>query len=302
MGYLSQKKKQARIKFFFEFAAFFSVAFTVGVFWDLPITVKSHITDWYFQYYLLMLALFGAALYSKRFLPALTILLCIIINFVRLGVSTNIFLNTPSSGDAFLTVVYQNHLQHLDESLSASSKEEADVIALNADNRLSALASRDYQLFHNENLLDKSFIYSRLDALHAGKVHFSPRYEASYLSFDFDGHKGLLLNVDFSKLAAEEAAGLYNNLTEFVLEQNLPVIIIGDFGLPSWSDTFQNFLLKTGLEIKNRVILSDGSSLFNPFVRPSLNVLGYKTMGLKEIRFLDKADNPSHPLLFQLIL
>ena len=79
-------------------------------------------------------------------------------------------------------------------------------------------------------------------------------------------------------------------------------VIVGNFGLPSWSERFYKFLDKTDLEVKNRIILSDGTAYFNPLSSPSLNLLGYKALGVKNIDFLPKEDNSGYPILFELRL
>ena len=112
----------------------------------------------------------------------------------------------------------------------------------------------------------------------------------------------MVLNIDFSNLKQEEVQTVYKNLEEFVLAQNLPLVIVGDFGMPTWMPAVKNFMINTGLEVKNRVILSDGSQWFNPFTIPSINILGYKALGLKHFERLEQSPSGSYPFLFSLSL
>ncbi|MBQ8436269.1 MAG: hypothetical protein IJX20_01320, partial [Alphaproteobacteria bacterium] len=75
-----------------------------------------------------------------------------------------------------------------------------------------------------------------------------------------------------------------------------PVIIVGNFGIPAWNPLFSDFLQNTALEVKNRILLSDGENLFSPFSIPSINILAYKNIGIRQISF--KSNNESqHPLI-----
>ena len=112
----------------------------------------------------------------------------------------------------------------------------------------------------------------------------------------------MIINVDFSQMTPAEEALVFNSMNEFVLEQNIPVIIVGNFGISSWKEVFSGFLRQSGMEVKNRVILSDGKSFFNPLVKPSIYLLGYKTLGVEQISFLNRGDNKSYPILFKLRL
>ena len=141
---------------------------------------------------------------------------------------------------------------------------------------------------------------SRHMPLKSGKLRLSPRFTASYMSFIAEEQPLVLINIDLSGLSHRDEKTVYHNLAEFVTAQDNPVIIIGEFGIPAWSDTFKKFLNKTGLEVKNRVILSNGSCWFNPFGVPSLNVLAYKNFGGNDVSLLNKDGNARHPLLVEL--
>lgn len=59
-------------------------------------------------------------------------------------------------------------------------------------------------------------------------------------------------------------------------------------------------MAQTGLEVKNHIIMSDGSSRFNLFTVPSVNVLGYRSLGLENIDILP-VHKGSRPFRFDLI-
>lgn len=300
MGYLSQKKQQERINLFLNASGFVALLFTLVVLFEPSWGIYHHFINYYFQYYIVFLLIFVYALYVHRYVQAIVLLSLIFIDFFRISPYANLFFNIAGKGEESLKVVYQNDVKNITASLDSARKGQAEVVALNAGRSLPYVYDYIYKQLQTEDTVDKSFIFSSLPAERGGRVHFTPERTASYLNIQKGGKQVLLLNVNFAGLSAAEENTVYNNLTEFVLEQNLPIIIIGNFGRPSWSQRFQKFLADTELEVKNRIILSDGRHLFNPLQIPEINVLGYKALGLADIDFLSEADSGGYPILFKL--
>lgn len=201
-----------------------------------------------------------------------------------------------------MTAIYQNETADISALMNEAQQEGAEIVALNR--AVAPALNQDkypgYYLYNENGDLDDSFIVSRFSPLKAGKILFSPRFVGSYMMILAGNQPLVFVNIDFRGLSHQEEAAIYHNLEEFVVSQDNPVVIIGDFGIPAWSRTFQKFLNKTSLEVKNHIILSNGSSWFNPLGVPSLNVLAYKNFGVNKVRFLDKKGNSKHPLLIEL--
>ncbi len=83
--------------------------------------------------------------------------------------------------------------------------------------------------------------------------------------------------INFSNTSDFE--GALNQLQSFILAQNEPTIIIGDFKKPLWHPKLKEFMQKTGLKSKNKIIFNS----FNPFYVPTINVLGFDNIGLDKI-------------------
>ena len=282
MGYLSQKKKHARINFLLNTSlGIISITSFLALF-DRSSGFSAFINQWQFQIYIYLLFVFFYALANRFFIQALFACLLIVVNYI--------------------VILYQNHTRNGEALLQQARTERADVIAVNR----SQLPGFDlsnypgYYLFNEDNDWKNSFMVSRHMPLKSGKLRLSPRFTASYMSFIAEEQPLVLINIDLSGLSHRDEKTIYHNLAEFVTAQDNPVIIIGEFGIPAWSDTFKKFLNKTGLEVKNRVILSNGSCWFNPFGVPSLNVLAYKNFGVKDVSLLNKDGNARHPLLVEL--
>ena len=106
-----------------------------------------------------------------------------------------------------------------------------------------------------------------------------------------DSNKNIytIISIDFSKLNKTELKTAFDNLLKFIEGEDNPVVVVGDFGVPAWKNIFHDFLIKSGLRVKNKIIHSDGISSFNLFNLPSINVLGYDNLGLNAVVFAPKS-------------
>lgn len=301
MGYLSQRKKYERTNILLN-----SLLAGVGFISILAFLGNSDyffysLNTWRLQLYIVAILLFVVSIYYRFYPQAVLAFFLIFINYFVIASASNIFFNVEGDGKNNLSIVYHNATKNIIPLVNTSNKAGADLIGVNHKHPIllpEMLLS--YRIFHDDANLDKSFILTGLAPLKAGKLRFNQNREASFVDISKDDSSFIFINIDFSNLKYNEQEVIFHNLADFVLSQDKPVIIIGDFGIPAWSKTFQNFLIKTGLEVKNKIILSDGKSLVNPFIIPSINVLAYKNVGLKNIQFLNKSKNANYPLLIEL--
>lgn len=303
MSYFSQRKKQERVNLFLNLLLGIIGILTVLSFFDSADNrVINMITSWRFHYYIITCLLFVYALLSQYFAHALIALLLLIVNYAAVASTANIFTNASNNNPEHVSIIYQNETRHLVPLIKEAINADADVIGVNHRKPVyyDAQITEPYQLVREDAASDKSFILTSLDSQRAGKLHLTADRVASFLSVIKGSRSFVFINIDFSNLKNAEEKVVFDNLAEFVLKQDEPVIIIGDFGIPAWSKTFQSFLNKTELEVKNHIIMSDGSSLFDLFTIPSINVLAYRNVGLQDIKFLPRKKASNHPLLFEL--
>lgn len=134
-----------------------------------------------------------------------------------------------------------------------------------------------------------------------GIIHLLPHMSVNYQLISCSGNELFVVDVNFRELEKSEYKTALNNLAEFVNRQDSPILIVGNFGEPVWTDTFSGFLAKTDLKVKNRIIYTDGFYKFNPLVKPTINLLGYKNIGINKIRILDTDEgSDSYPILFDI--
>lgn len=303
MGYFSQRKKHERANLILNITLTVIAVFTVLSFFDSSISRFFDLLGfWRFHYYVITLAAFFYALAGRFFVHAAAAFVLLTINYAAIASSANIFSNAAHEGENRLTVLYQNNVRHTEPLVRDAEEANADIIGVN-HRRIPAYLPESfgsYQLFHQEGDAEKSFILTRKTPLRAGKLRLTAERTASFLTFEAGGRNLIFVNVNFAGLTGSEEKTVFGNLAEFVLSQDEPLIIVGDFGIPAWSETFRTFLAQTGLEVKNHIIMSDGSSRFNLFTVPSVNVLGYRSLGLENIDILP-AHKGSRPFRFDLI-
>lgn len=301
MGYLSQKKKFERMNLALNASLIIVGAVSVLAFFSVGHPFFASLSNWRLQLYAVAVLIFIAALFHKFFIQSFLAFLLILVNYFVIGSSANIINNIEGNGRKTVSVVYQNATREIVPLVKTAEKAGADLIGVNHKHQILLPESLSkYRIFHDEANLGRSFILTDLPPLRAGKLRFSQSRSASFINVSKDGHRFVFVNIDFSDLKPSEEENVYHNLAEFILSQDEPVVIVGDFGIPAWTHTFQDFLVKTGLEVKNRVIMSGGSWLFNPFAVPTFNVLAYQNFGIRKLEFLDKGKNPHYPLLIEL--
>ena len=122
MGYLSQKKHQRRVTIFLNAAVVLMFLFTVCILFCSGGGFYHHFIDYYFQYYILMLVLFIYAIYVKHFWYASLMMCLIILNFFRIGPYANLFFNISGRGNDTLSIIYQNNLNNIAQSLDVGLK------------------------------------------------------------------------------------------------------------------------------------------------------------------------------------
>lgn len=299
MGYFSQRKKHERDNLILNITLGIVAVLTVCSFDGGAFGRFCNLLQ--FHFYIITLAALIYALLGRFFIHSLVALLLLIVNFGVLTSAANIVTNTSHSGSDKLTILYQNNVRRVEPLVKDALENNASIVGLNHKKDPAYLPESfgDYQLVHQSRDEEKSFILTTKNPLRAGRIHLSPQRTASFLVFENAGKNFVFINLNFANLSFKEEKNVFDNLAKFILGQDEPVIIIGDFGVPAWSKTFKNFLAKTDLEIKNRIIMTDGNSWFNPFIVPSINVLGYRNLGLKNIDILSDHKG-SHPLRFDL--
>ena len=101
MGYLSQKKKHARINFLLNTSlGIISITSFLALF-DRSSGFSAFINQWQFQIYIYLLFVFFYALANRFFIQALFACLLIVVNYMSIASSANLFKNTPETAKPY---------------------------------------------------------------------------------------------------------------------------------------------------------------------------------------------------------
>ena len=127
--------------------------------------------------------------------------------------------------------------------------------------------------------------FSKDKIISSGSLVVAKKYISPYVILN-EGKPIAFIRVDFRGAKRREYPVIFEHLREFILKQDVPVVIFGEFGIPAWNSAFKKFLNKSELSVKNRLVFTE-SSPFNIFTLPSFYILGFKEMGIKEIKLFE---------------
>lgn len=299
MGYLSQKKKQNNARELLNISlSVLAVCCVILLGWR-DSEVAAVIGHRLFQIYVYALIIMVYALVSRFYSHALGVFAVAFVLFLNIGMGGNLFFSQKTGGLQTLNVLYQGDAENLYDIERQMLRNKVDVAGLNRrKSRLFNGGSDEYNRSASPENLNMILTPHRI--FRSGEVLVSAHNRVGFAEIAAGYERLIFLTLDFSETPRSELSSALKNLAEFINMQDLPVIVAGDFGIEAWSPVFLTFMEKTGLEVKNRIILSDGKRLFNPFRMPSLNILACKNVGIKKLSFLNAKHNLRRPLLIEL--
>lgn len=93
----------------------------------------------------------------------------------------------------------------------------------------------------------------------------------------------LIVKVDLGELPHEKYAVILKELHKFVVKQDMPVVMMGNFNMPSWAKVFRRFSEYSGLKVKNRIIFANAKEQ-GFFAIPHFYILGFGHLGIKNLQ------------------
>lgn len=301
MGYLNQKKKQANNRELLTVSLWIEIICCAILLFFRESVIASYISSYAFQLYIYALIIFIFAVINQFYWQSGGLLLGVFILFLIIGQGGDIFFTTETTGLQELKVMYQSDVVSLSECEKKISKTQTDIAGIiqSFDKHTMRQTPRT-----NLNLSlradDKNLIITPHHIIRSGEVLLSEKNRAGFAEIKIDMEQMIFITLDFSKTTRQEQNIALNNLAEFINMQDSPVIVFGDFGQEAWSKDFLEFKEKTGLEVKNRILLKKMKYGYNPFSIPSINLLAYKDFGVREKAFLSSKKNPCQPLIMTL--
>ncbi len=139
---------------------------------------------------------------------------------------------------------------------------------------------------HSNNMVfvkysDNEFDIENAEVIQKGFLKLDKTY-VSYRKVKLFGVEQLFLGVDFSYV--KDVKKHLHQLRSFIIKQDSPVVIVGDFFLPAWSSSVKKFLSDTNLEVKNRLLFVSSKNKNAFFSTPSYNVISFHNIVISDIK------------------
>mgnify|MGYP004652024153 FL=1 len=136
---------------------------------------------------------------------------------------------------------------------------------------------------------------SSAEVLRQGHLVLNEKNVAPFAAIDKSGHIFTLIRVDLRQSSIRDRNIALRQLQNFISEQDEPVVVFGDFGLPAWSHEIKQFLEATRLEVKNHLLFTDHGCRFNLLRAPGFYVLSFQNVGIEDIEVSPALNNQSYP-------
>lgn len=118
---------------------------------------------------------------------------------------------------------------------------------------------------------------------------------APFVTVDKQGTVVSLLSVYVDNLSSSDVKKTLKIVGDFILAQDEPLIVVGNFGVSPWEQEMKSFLNKTGLKIKNRLTFSCFWGMLKFWKKPSFLVLGFKNIGVEKVEKLKPVVSSNYP-------
>jgi hypothetical protein len=291
MGYLSERKKQTRIIFTIQFLLVSLGLLSILGFFDNHL--GNICNQWRFQMYIISILLFSYSAINCLILYSFLSFIIIILNFFVISSETDIFLQDKFEGKS-LKIVYQKQPQSLTDIFKDASDTDSDIIAVinPKTSDFEGLSLDDYNILETNG----SFVASKEHPETAGKIKITAQNAAPFVILRGGNSNIIILGVDFSTINNNDLPYAFNQIEDFLLSRDEPVIILGDFKIVAWSAVFATFLDHTGLYVKNSL----SSSVANYIFPPQFYVLGYRNMHFNKQEYLSPKDNKYQPIFIDI--
>ena len=202
MSYFSQKKKQKRINILLASSLFLVAVILLFGFIFSSGFLINIVDNYRFHIYLLTIAIMIYALFCRKTGYAMVALFLLLFNYTIISSSTNLFFDVLVKGTETL----------------------------------------DLQYYKNKFSFPDIAKLSDISVQRKGAIRLSENNAAAFIIFRRYNRRFVVINVDFFGTKEKEQQIIFNNLSEFVLKQDNPVIIVGNFGIPAWNPLFSDFL------------------------------------------------------------
>lgn len=290
MGYLANKKHEARINTFLKIFFILSGIITLSAFGSGRMSFFFDECRW--QLYLLITAVFFYCLARRFYIYALLAFILGTVNYFAVSSAVSIF-NPPSEDGNGIRLLFG----------ARSDSRDADFIAKNATSSGYNVIALDYPEFDGQELKENlpenySFLHSAegwedgfmlvsLPVELSGRISLGGGITAGFAKVIVDNHPVVVVSVDFEGMSAPRIVSAFDSLSSFIGRQDDPVIVFGNFNTVAWSKAMSSFINDNGLRVKNA--LSD--NIRNFILPPKHYILGYEQNNVSGRRLLSRLNS-----------
>lgn len=278
MGYLANKKHEARVNTFLKIFLTLSAFVTFLAFGTDSVSLFLNEHRWHF--YLLLFAAFFYALRNRYYLYMFLAFVLGTINFFAVSSIVNI-LGSSGHETAQTTLLFGSRFSDIPTFLEQVKKQHYDIVAVTAPQTeeydIEEMVPQGYKLVHAPNDWSKGYMLSSPPIEVSGRFVLSSNLYADFIKVSKGEKKEIYVAVDLSTLNNQQISSALENLSAFVLAQDDPVVIFGNFNMVAWSPAMSKFIETNGLRVKNALF----DNLRNFVVAPHYYILGYESNHIK---------------------
>ncbi len=132
-------------------------------------------------------------------------------------------------------------------------------------------------------------------------LHFSSEVQASVSEINISANKFKLIMLNFANQSTKAKQSYFTQLKNYIISQDIPVVVIGNFGLSAWQPVMQTFLDDTNLKILNRLIFAKQGSRGNYFNTPTFYVLAFDGFSVKDLSVSAPDSKKDFPVINMLL-
>lgn len=143
------------------------------------------------------------------------------------------------------------------------------------------VGSKNIELNFASNIDLSNYFHENKEA--SGAIIIAKKFVAPYVIIKENNSLLTLIKVDFRGADKNQYSQIFSQLHQFIVKQDNPVIIFGEFAVPAWDRSFKKFLNLSGLTVKNELIFTSKSH-YNFFTTPSFYILGFQEMGVSRTK------------------
>nr|QJR98155.1 hypothetical protein PlAlph_1590 [uncultured Alphaproteobacteria bacterium] len=275
MGYLANKKHEARINAFLKLFFILSAGITLLAFGSTGISLFFNEYRW--QLYLLITAVFVYCVFRRFFIYALFAFILGTVNYFAVSSAVGVFgISSPSKGGINFLFGSESNGRSRNFVAKNAFAGNYNVIALNRPKfdgqALGEELSAKYSFLHPAEGWDNGFMLVSLPVEFSGRVNLGNGIKADFAKVITDNGALVVVVVDFGGLTRRHISSAFGNLSSFIGKQDDPVIIFGNFNTVAWSKDMSRFIADNGFKVKNA--LTD--NIRNLFMPPKYYILGYE--------------------------